>query len=244
MTVDRIAKLLQMAEGASNAAEAEAFFTKAQALATSYQISLAEARMHQNRQVREQPVQQLITVGRKRQHHNRHYLRLLVVLARNNGCEIGLYQDNTACLLFGLPSDIAVVETMFAGIAPQLIRLGEEYLATAQWRQAGASRQGARSEFYRGLIDSLRGRLESAVRQATDQADQDSAGTSAELVLRSKEVEVKEYAAQFMGRAAWRGERRQVPYAPGSYQAGSQAAARVSLGGERALAPGSRELPK
>src|SRR6188472_4385505 len=82
MSVDRIAKLLQMAERAKTPEESAAFFAKAQALATVHQITLAQARQRLPSGAREQPVQKLLTVGRPRQQANRHYLRLLVALAR------------------------------------------------------------------------------------------------------------------------------------------------------------------
>lgn len=187
MTIDRIAKLLQMAERAKTAQEAAAFFAKAQALATAHEISLAEARQRQPKAQREQPVQQLVTVGRPRQQANRHYLRLLVALARTNGCEIGLYNNNTAAVVFGLRSDIGTVERLFASVAPQMIRLGEQYLSAGRWRgeivvdlRTGtarpATRQAARASFYQGFTDTLSKRIRSAAEQARRDAEAAEAG--------------------------------------------------------------------
>ena len=182
MTIDRIAKLLQMAEGAKTAEEAAAFFAKAQALATAHEISLAEARQRQPAAKREQPVQQVLTVGRPRQQANRHYLRLIIALARSNGCEVGLYNNNTGAVLFGLPSDIATVERMFGAIAPQMIRLGEGHLAGGSWRseqvvdlRTGTVRQvtraGARASFYEGFTDTLGVRIREAALRAKQEAE-------------------------------------------------------------------------
>jgi len=271
MTIDRIAKLLQMAEGAKTPQEAAAFFAKAQAIATAHEISLAEARQRQPKGKREQPIQQKVQVGRPRQQHNRHYLRLLIALGRNNGCVLGLYNDNTAALLFGLPSDIATVERMFAAIAPQMVRLGEEYLAGGTWRgeyvidmrtglRRPITKQGARASFYQGFTDTLSGRIHAAARKALQDAkkrergaehfhdDETGAvtqpGTSgAEIALRAKELEVREFADQHLGGGTWRGNRTPTSIAPGSYRAGDKAAARVNLGGSGQIGGGRRALP-
>lgn len=271
MTIDRIAKLLQMAERAKTAEEAAAFFAKAQAIATAHEISLAEARAQQPKAQREQPVQHKVEVGRPRQQHNRHYLRLLVALARSNGCEIGLYNNNTAALLFGLPSDIETIERMFAVIAPQMIRLGEQYLAAGTWRrevvidlQTGTrrpvTRQGARASFYQGFTDTLSTRIAEAARKARKAAADaerkaghfhDEAGgvlspqrqTGVEIALRAKEVEIREFAKAHLGGGTWRGNRAPSSVVPGSYRAGDAAAAKVKLGGAGEIGGARRALP-
>jgi Protein of unknown function (DUF2786) len=266
MSIDRIAKLLQMAERAKTSEEAAAFFAKAQALASAHEISLAQARAHQPAAAREQPVQQMVTVGRPRQQANRHYLRLLVALARGNGCEIGLYNNNTAAVLFGLPSDIATVERLFAVIAPQMIRLGEEYLAAGRWRtesivdlRTGANRpvtrQGARASFYQGFADTLAKRIRAAAQEAraeAEQAERSRTGptdgapsghpprvTGVELALRSKELDVRTFAQQHLGGGSWRGGRAPDALAVGPYRAGDRAAGEVRIGGADAIG-GSR----
>lgn len=272
MSIDRIAKLLQMAEGAKTTEEAAAFFAKAQALATAQEISLAEARSQQPATKREQPVQRMVTVGRPRQQANRHYLRLLVALARSNGCEIGLYQNNTAAVLYGLPSDIATVERLFAGIAPQMVRLGEDYLRRGGWRgevvqdaRTGrlreVTRQGARASFYHGFTDTLSRRIRAAAEQArtaAEQAERDRAahfhqgeesdGQSAQgesgvaLALRAKDLEVRAFAKQHLGGGTWRGNRELTPASASSYRAGGRAARGVRIGEQPAIGNQRRSL--
>lgn len=266
MSVERLAKLLQMAEGAKTPEEAAAFLGKAQALATAYEISLAEARLAQPKQRRDPPVQERIVVGPKRAQANRHYLRLLSALGRTNGCEVGLYDNNTAAVLFGLPQDIATVKAMFAAIAPQMIRLGEEYLATGRWRGESVvdlrtgglrpvSRAMARASFYSGMTDTLSQRLRQAAAEAVAQAGGAGSGhfhddgravpsagdSGAALALRAKELEVREYAAQFLRRGSWRGGRR-TEVVPGAYRAGDRAAADVRLGGQQQLGGARRAV--
>ena len=267
MTVERIAKLLQMAEGAKTPEEAAAFLGKAQALATAYEISLAEARLAQPKQRRDPPVQERIVVGPKRAQANRHYLRLLSALGRTNGCQVGLYNDNTAAVLYGLAADITTVKVMFAGIAPQMIRLGEEYLGAGVWRRdqvvdlrtgqvRPVTRQMARASFYSGMTDTLSQRLREAAEQALAQAGPDGGAadghfhedgsggpgtggpSSAALALRAKELEVRQYAERFLGGGTWRGGRR-TAVAPNAYRAGDRAAERVRIG-EQAAVGGSR----
>jgi hypothetical protein len=269
MSVERIAKLLQMAEGAKTPEEAAAFLGKAQALATAYEISLAEARLALPKQRRDPPVQERIVVGPKRAQANRHYLRLLSALGRTNGCEVGLYNNNTAAVLFGLPQDIATVKAMFAAIAPQMIRLGEDYLAAGRWRSEmvldprtgqprAVTRQLARASFYTGMTDTLTLRLRAAAAEALAAADarpepaghfhDDGSGqgpavgdSSAALALRAKELEVRAYAAQYLGGGTWRGGRG-GPVAPRAYRAGDRAAQGVRLGGQAAVAGGRRAV--
>ncbi len=272
MTIDRIAKLLQMAEGAKTPDEAAAFFAKAQALATAQEITLAEARARQPEATREQPVQQMVRVGRPRQQANRHYLRLLLALARSNGCEIGMYDNNTAAVLFGLPSDIATVEQMFGAIAPQMVRLGEAYLASDRWRgevaldrRTGAARpvtrQSARASFYQGFTDTLSLRIRAAAEQTKRQAERNeraasdhfhddgkapdgspTAGNGVALVLRAKELEVRAFAQRHLGGGTWRGNRSPSTVAAGSYRAGDRAAAKVRLGEQHAVGGKRRAL--
>ncbi len=271
MSIDRISKLLQMAERAKTAEEAAAFFAKAQALATAHEISLAEARQRQPTAQREQPVQQLVTVGRPRQQANRHYLRLLVALARTNGCEIGLYNNNTAAVLFGLPSDIATVERLFASVAPQMVRLGEQYLAAGSWRAElvvdlrsrtarPATRQSARASFYQGFTDTLSTRIRQAADQAKRAAEDseraagdhfhqgdghDAASpqrTGVEIALRAKELEVRAFAKQHLGGGTWRGGRAPSGVALGSYRAGDKAANSVRIGTQTAIGDDRRAL--
>jgi hypothetical protein len=261
-----------MAEGAKTAEEAAAFFGKAQALATAREISLAEVRSQQPAARREQPVQRMVTVGRPRQQANRHYLRLLVALARGNGCEIGLYQNNTAAVLYGLPSDIATIERLFAAIAPQMIRLGEDYLRKGDWRGQIAmdsrtgqvrpvTRQGARASFYHGFTDTLSVRIRQAAQQAREAAAQAErqrqdhfhhdgpAGSAAaetptgvELALRAKELEVQAFAKQHLGGGTWRGNRAPRTVSRSSYRAGDRAARGVRLGEPTAIGDDRRAL--
>jgi hypothetical protein len=261
-----------MAEGAKTGEEAAAFFGKAQSLATAPEISLAEARAHQPEGTREQPVQRMVTVGRPRQQANRHYLRLLIALARSNGCEIGLYNNNTAAVLYGLPSDIATIERMFAAIAPQMVRLGEDYLRRGRWRgetafdtRAGVprpvTRQGARASFYHGFADTLARRIRLAALEARQEAeraerarsahfhDDADAGsgaveapTSVALALRAKEVEVRAFAKQYLGGGTWRGNRTPDAVARAAYRAGDRAAQRVRLGDQAAIGDDRRAV--
>ncbi len=268
MSVDRIAKLLQMAERAKTPEESAAFFAKAQALATVHQITLAQARQRLPSGAREQPVQKLLTVGRPRQQANRHYLRLLVALARTNGCEIGLYNNNTGALIFGLPSDLATVERMFAVIAPQMIRMGEAFLADGRWRGElvvdlrtrevrPATRQSARASFYQGFTDTLTQRVRAAAAEAKRQAEAKAAHfqddeppgdfvapgpTGVELALRSKQTDVEALARQHIGGGTWRGGRAPGAVSVSAYQAGDKAGARVRLGGQGEIGGASKAV--
>lgn len=266
-TVERIAKLLAKADGAKTVAEQAAYMAKAEMLAKLAEISLAEARLATPEQKREQPTQQRIVVGRPRQQANRHMLRLLSRLGRANGLVVGLYSDNTSAVLFGLPSDIATVETMFAHIGPQMVRMAEEYRQAGTWQgewvidvDGGFPRRMnariAKANFYAGFVDEVARRVEAAARKARRQATADehfhhdptvgraqpTGQSGAEIALRAKDDDVREFAARHLGRGSWRGGDSRTPRHGGSLAAGARAGSRASIGAAASLGGKKRAL--
>lgn len=137
MSLDKIGKLLSMAEKAGTEEEANAFFAKAQSLATLYAVTLADVRSEREKRVQqqaEQPTKTTITVGQRRQHINAHLCELWIAIASANDLQINMAHNNTYVVLFGMPSDIETAELLFATISPQMVKYAEEYLRTDEWR--------------------------------------------------------------------------------------------------------------
>lgn len=131
--LEKIAKLLAKAEAATTQAEAEVYFAKAQELATLHQISLAEAHLAKGKST-SVLTNRTITVGERGKQVNSHLVWLFDVIARANDVRINIAHNSTFVIAFGFSDDIDTVELMWSRIAPTMIRLGEEYLATGEWR--------------------------------------------------------------------------------------------------------------
>lgn len=189
MNIDKISKLLAMAENASTPAEAELFFEKAQRLASLGSIELAEARQHAAKKTqRETPVTEHVTVGAPRQHVNKPLVKLFLAIADSNDIRMNVAHDSTYVILFGFPSDIEVAKLLWENIAVQMVRFADAYIREGSWRTETVQRvktvtytdgwgrtrkeerwgvhpltaQSARASFYDGFINSVRRRLADA----------------------------------------------------------------------------------
>lgn len=214
--LETLSKLLNQAENAATEAEAEAFFSKAQELATLHAISLAEARAHTAKsQRREQPTHQQIDIGAPRQHVNSHLCLLAVVLGEANSLRTNIASNNTFVIWFGLPSDIEKASLLLNSVAHQMVRSADAFVRGRSWagerdRESGMSMtaQKARKSYYTTYVQVIGQRLLSARRDAERQYDQTAAPGEAALVLRGKELEVRDYYAQnSTARGSWRGQR-------------------------------------
>lgn len=215
--LETLSKLLNQAENAATDAEAEAFFAKAQELATLHAISLAEARAHTQRsQRREEPTHEQVTIGQPRQHVNSHLCLLSVVIGEANSLRTNIASNNTFIIWFGLPSDIETATMLLHSVAHQMVRSadafvrGKSWLAERDLENLGApmTAQKARKSYYSAYVRVIGERLLAARKQAETQYDRTTDGPGAALVLRGKELEVRDYYDQASrARGAWRGNR-------------------------------------
>lgn len=240
--IERISKLLNKAENAGTPHEAHIYFEKAQALATAHSISLARARMHQDTRTRPtMPVNRTIQIGEPRRHANRHLVRLFALIGQVNGLQVDVAHNSTYVIAYGFTDDIDAAEVLWTRIATQMVRFGEAYLDSDQWRDdqrivkqrgrhylAAMTRQTARSTYYESFVDTIGLRLveahERAVRTA-NQADE-AAGvrdTGAVVALRHRADDVAAfYRRQSQARGSWNGNRSSVRGRPGSATAAGQ----------------------
>ena len=263
MSIDRIAALLAKAERTDNEAEADAYLMKAQQLATLASIDLAVARARtSSKESRQQPVSRTITIGERGKRANTHLVALYIAIAHANDTKVDIAHNSTYVIGYGMPSDLDVIQTMFASLAVHMVDSGSRYLATGVWKdetyvavvQRRARRkphtaQTARAAFYQAYVRRIDERLTEARRDAVAQSstitrDGDAPVTDGALVLRRKEKEVQAFHRQTSdARGSWGGYSGGVRGNAGSAtQAGRTAASNARLTEQQGIgAP--RRLP-
>ncbi|MFE9525172.1 DUF2786 domain-containing protein [Streptomyces sp. NPDC006631] len=189
--LDKLAKILKQAENAGTPEEADAFLAKAQHLASTAAIDLAVARQHTaKRELREQPTHKMITIGTLRKRANAHFCEMFNYIALNNDVMLNIAHDNTWVVAFGMPSDIEVVETLYAALIFQMVEAGNAWIKTGAYKQEKVWRmvtkkdrwggrwqeeeytsitaQAARKHFYKGFTERVYYRLVNARRAAME----------------------------------------------------------------------------
>jgi hypothetical protein len=133
--LDTLSKILAQAENAGTPEEAATFMEKAQAMSTGLGIDLAVARMHQAKKERVQiPEERKIQVNPFNRRHNRkHFTELAMAICDVNDVEYLITDYSLHCV--GFPSDLDVVEALYAHLAAQMVIECDEALA------AGANRE-------------------------------------------------------------------------------------------------------
>lgn len=241
--LDTLSKLLNQAENAATQAEADAFFAKAQEIATLHAISLEQARAHTAAsQKRESPTHEQITIGQPRQHVNSHLCLLATAVGQANSLRTNLASNNTFVIWFGLPSDIDTAVVLLQSIAHQMVRAADAFVRGRSWvdeldreTRAPMTAQKARKSYYTTYVGVISRRLMTARKDAEQQYDQATSAGSAELVLRGKEVEVRDYYRQnSTARGNWRGHNASF--------ASSTAARRATQDASRARLEAPREI--
>lgn len=263
--LDKVAALLRQAEGTDNEAEAAAFVERAQQLASVHSIDLALARQHQaKKEQREQPITKRLTIGDPGKKGLKYFVHLFGQVARNNDVKYDVAHNSTYVIAYGFPSDIEVVETLYASLSVQMVLAANTYLASGEYKKETRNvydRWGffvgtkpvdgriARGSFYDGFWARIGQRLREARKQAQEQTytavdveTGEAVQTTGALVLKGKEVEVQDfYQAKSTARGSWQGGRRSATSGSSSagYRAGSKAGQNARLGGQGAIG-GSR----
>lgn len=263
-TLLRIGRLLRQAERTSNAAERDAFFAKAQTLATRHQIALAVARATaQTEEQRQDPTWETVLIGESGKRSLARYVRLVLEIARANDVRVAIYTSNTRVTLYGFPADIAIVKALYASLVTQMVADGDAHLRSGAhrsdtrqvwnarkraWEDRPVHGSTARAAFYEAWADHVGARLARARDDARAQAIEaertpPEVTTTTELAIRAKEVEVVDYFSRMQRdhgiRGTWKGASSAGHAAPGSRAAGVRAASRARLGTERAISSGS-----
>lgn len=261
--VDKISKLLVLAEQAPTQEERDAYMTKVQVLATTAQVDLEEARQRQaDKTKREVPERRTLTLYDRwaygpKPRNLPFMVSLIASLSFPNSVSVEIYQDNHAVLLYGFPSDIDVVETLFGSVSVQMVAAADTALKNGEhkkimdWNSRTGFVDGRvfRSSFYRGFTSAV-GEKACEARQealrAHDAQRDHVVGTSsvegqeavttfgAEIVIRNKEVEVADFKKSVSrARGAYKGSN--AGYNSGAASRGRSAGQRANLGTNKAL---------
>lgn len=220
--IDKIAKLIALAEGAGSEAEAQAAFAKAQALATKYQIDLAAAALTVTGPQRQTPQQRTVRIGEKGRHANKPLINLYSTIAHQNDVMILIAHNSTYVVAHGMAQDLDVVESLWVSLATTMTRFADELVRdrNASWRtekvggydrhhyyiEKPVTGQGARRSFCDGFTTRIGTRLQQARTEtiaeydnthfhnsADDGQPNPAAVSSMALVLQSKRQEVSAY---------------------------------------------------
>ncbi|MCH9816530.1 MAG: DUF2786 domain-containing protein [Actinomycetia bacterium] len=245
--IQKISKLLALAQGASTQAEAEACFAKAQSLATAHSISLAQAQHLSDAAEKQQPIHRTITIGLPRKRANKHLVNLMYAIALANDVEMNIAHNSTYVVMFGYPSDIDMCEQLWIQIAQRMVQFADQFL-----RDITSNKQVARSSYYAGFIDTMRRRLadsravEVARAEAATQTDRHHPEPSAtSLALRHKSATIRDYYKQnSAARGTWRGDRHHGKRSAHAARAGGLAARQVVLPSGSEIAGGRRSISK
>ncbi|RZU36001.1 uncharacterized protein DUF2786 [Streptomyces sp. BK022] len=155
--LDKLAKILNQAENASTPEEAATFMKKAQALATLTSIDLAVARQHTaKREQREQPTHKTITIGQPRKNNNARLVNLFIAIADQNDVKVNIAMNSTFVIAFGMPSDIEVVEALYASLLYQMTEAANAWLKLGEYKKETVLRRVTKRDAwgpYKDLVE-------------------------------------------------------------------------------------------
>ena len=218
--LDKVRKLLAMAEGSTNPNEADAFSRKAAELIAANRIDADRLRAgdrHDDLEVRE------YELGRGAYVRGR--LALLQAIAEAHGGRVVFQarQHGTVAYVAAFRSDLDAVEVLHASLHAQVAaRMAAERRSTA------AATQRWRRSFLFGYADEIRQMLEQTTAEAARSVHPSSAAVPA---LRARERRVDEFARQQFGRV--HAARRPKAATPSGWDAGARAARSADVGRSR-----------
>lgn len=264
-TLDRLSKILRLAESASTEAEAETYMEKAQALATEIGVELAVARAHQlDKEKRATPIVKKIMLGKKRQKGLAYFVNLASDVASANDVKMDILSNSTGVIAYGFESDIEVMEALVASLIIQMEVACAAYIKRGEFKSEKVwSRDEygditlkpmhgltARKSFQEAFSAAAGRKVRTAAREARE-AIQKSAkvaesvvegqSSSVDIVLADKGIEVRDfYKSTSKAKGSWKGASSSTKgHSSSGYAAGVAAGRSANIGGNRALG-GSR----
>jgi hypothetical protein len=217
--IEKVRKLLAMAEGTSNRNEADAFSRKAAELIAAHRIDPDRLR------VAADDALGVLQLPLGRGAYVRGRLALLQAIGATHGCRtvFETHDRGTLALVAGFRSDLDTVELLYHSLHTQ----AASRMATERRATPAATQQWRRS-FLFGYADQIKVMLQST---ADDAAHNLHPSSAALPVLRAREKRVEEYARQQWGRVV--AARRVKGATAGGFHAGQRAASRADIGRAR-----------
>ena len=217
--IEKVRKLLAMAEGTRNANEADAFSRKAAELIAAHRIDPDGLRQAEHDQLG------VLQVALGRGAYVRGRLALLQAIGEAHGCRtvFEIHDRGTVAFVAGFRSDLDTVELLYNSLHNQAAsRMARERRTTA------AATQQWRRSFLFGYADQIRAMLRSTSDEAVQRIHPSSAALPS---LRARDKRVDEFARQRFGRVV--AARRPKAATVTGFQAGKHAASRADIGRAR-----------
>ena len=217
--LDKVRKLLAMAEGTANPNEADAFSRKAAELIVAHRIDPERLQATASDELG------VLDVPLGRGAYVRGRLALLQAIAEAHGCRVvfEVRERGTVALVAGFRSDLDTTSLLYHSLHSQAgSRMARERRATA------AATQQFRRSFMFGYAEQIRRMLASTHEQAIERVAPSSATLPA---LRARSRRVDEYARHRFGRVTT--ARRPKAATTSGWTAGWDAASRADLGRRR-----------
>lgn len=217
--LDKVRKLLAMAEGTANSNEADAFSRKAAELIVAHRIDPERLQATAFDELG------VLDVPLGRGAYVRGRLALLQAIAEAHGCRVvfEVRERGTVALVAGFRSDLDTTSLLYHSLHSQAgSRMARERRATA------AATQQFRRSFMFGYAEQIRRMLVSTHEQAIERVHPSSATLPA---LRARSRRVDEYARHRFGRVTT--ARRPKAATASGWTAGWDAASRADLGRRR-----------
>jgi len=230
-TIQKVRKLLAMAERSTHASEADSFSRKAAELIAAHRIDPERLRAETHDELRVRT----FDVGRGA--YVRARIALLQAVAEGHGCRLVFApsRNGTVAYVAGFRSDLEAVELLHTSLHAQAsARMARERRSTP------AATQRYRRSFLFGFADEVQ-RMLTTTRTTVENAAV-SSGTTTLPAIRARDAQVADYAKASFGRVV--AARRVSPASASGWDAGRAAAARADLGrrgmeGRRALGRGA-----
>jgi hypothetical protein len=258
--LEKIAKLLRMAERSKNMDESAAFMAKAQELASEHSIDLTLARQHAAKDEKAPariPEVRNIRLGKAGTKGLFTLVTLMTGIANANDVRCNIAHDSTYLICFGFSEDLDMCERFLEFLLPQMQRdwlvykRSDQYVTdqysrqdrwswSNSWDRKPVSGLTLRLSFQEGWANTISRRMRAAAldkRMERIAADTPAPNTSSstELAIRNKELEVADfYKRRSNARGIYRGGASFSSHS-GAYGSGRSAAEKARLGGERAI---------
>jgi pyruvate/2-oxoglutarate dehydrogenase complex dihydrolipoamide acyltransferase (E2) component len=249
--LEKIRKILAQAEGTDNEHEADAFLKKAQKLAHQHAIDLEKVRQSSTGQ-RTLPERRIVHIGERGKQGNALLVSLVWAIGKANDVTVEAASNSTYAVLYGFPSDIEVVETIYTHLSLQMVQAATDYLKTGVYKNEFNQNtwkpidgRTARKSFYQAFVARIHKRLT----EANQEAEQETAdtGTSTALVLVKKRDEVEKFReGTSQAKGSWRGPRNTGNHSRHAQRAGDEAGRKARLSAQSSLNTngGSKEVTR